>query len=40
MPGLDLDQRDLPPGWHLKAVLAAAVALGLVLSLAIRAFLN
>jgi hypothetical protein len=38
--GVEVDQRDLPPGWHLKAVLAAAVVLGLVLALAMKAFLN
>jgi hypothetical protein len=39
-PSVEIDQRDLPPAWHLKAVLAAAVILALVLSLAIKTFLN
>lgn len=39
-PGLEIDQRDLPPAWHLKAVLAAAAVLAAVLSAAIKTFLN
>jgi hypothetical protein len=38
--GVDIDQRDLPPAWHLKAVLAAAAVLAVVLSVAIKTFLN
>ena len=37
-PGMSADQRDLPPGWHAKALLASAAALLLFLA-AIKYFL-
>jgi hypothetical protein len=37
--GLSGDQRDLPPRWHLGAVLGAALALVTVYSIAVWLFL-
>jgi hypothetical protein len=39
LPGVDVDQQDLPPGWHLKAVLAAVAALGLAYIVATKILL-
>jgi hypothetical protein len=39
LPGVDVDQRDLPPAWHLKAVLATVAVLGLVYVVATRILL-
>lgn len=38
-PGVETDQRDLPPGWHLKALAVTAAALGLLYLLALKTFL-
>lgn len=39
MQGLDVDQQDLPPRWHLKALAVAAALLGLLYLAAARIFL-
>lgn len=37
---VDMDARDLPPGWHLKALLVTAALLGLCYLLATKTFLS
>lgn len=39
LPGVDVDQQDLPPSWHLKAVLVTIAALGFIYVVATKILL-